>query len=160
MSNEEQSAISKGVSLGRITGRATTVVFALYVASIVYRSGQENISIALGTIVVLYAFISSLRDVRYGYSPWAPVEWIPTSPDELDLMERQRAIRWMITLRLLQIIGVAGTAVAVYTASLETLGYVFLIGGIPALVVQIYRHYDRGTRPWYPSVPQELEIER
>lgn len=157
MSNERQKEIETGVAFGNLAGRATAVALALYVVSLVYRSGQERAAVALAGLVVLYALASIARDLRYGYRPWEPVEWESVQPDGLDAGERRRALRWTVTLKALLIVGAVGGLTAVFAAGLEALGSVLLVGGLPALVVTLYRHYSNGTRPWYPSVPSRSE---
>lgn len=159
MSNGRQNTVRNGASLGMLAGRATAVGIALYLVSFIYRSGQEWTAIALGGVVVLYALASIGRDLQYGYSPWEPVEWKFVPLDELGTSERQRALRWMVALKGLLVVGAVGTFVAVFAAGLETLGYVLLIGGLPAALVKLYQHYSNGTRPWYPSVPSQVEWE-
>lgn len=160
MSNEQQNAAENGVALGRLAGRTTAVALALYVGSLVYRTGEERIALALGGVAVLYALASISRDLRYGYFPWEPVEWRSIHPDELDTQERRRATRWTVGLNVLLTVGAVGGLAGVFVAGLETLGYVLLVGGLPALLVESYRHYSNDTRPWYPSVPSQVLAER
>lgn len=149
----EAKAIRNGAAFGTLAGRVTVVALALYVVSLVYRSNEELAATALGGLVALYAITSLVRDVRYGYSPWDPVTWTTVPPGELNAGERRRALRWTILLKLLLVIGVVGGFAIIFAAGLETLGYVLLIGGFPALTVSLYRHYSNETRPWHPSVP-------
>jgi len=144
---------SDGLALGKIAGRVTAVALALYVVSFVYRSGEELAALALGGAVALYAVTSLVRDVQYGYSPWEPTVWVPVPPSELDREVRQRALYWTLTLKLLLVAGGLGGLVVIFEAGLETLGYVLVLGGLPALLVRLVTHYSQETRPWYPSVP-------
>jgi len=160
MSNERQNAVRTGVSLGKLAGRATAVGLALYVVSLIYRSGQEWAAVALGGVVVLYALMSIGRDLQYGYSPWEPIDWKPIPLDELGTSERQRALRWTVALKVLLIVGAVGSLATAFVAGLEELGYVLLIGGLPAAAIKLYKHYSNGTRPWYPSVPSQVELEQ
>lgn len=141
------------MAFGKLAGRVTAVALALYVVSLVYRSNEELAAVALGGIVTLYAVTSLVRDIQYGYAPWEPVEWTTVPPGELEAGERRRALRWTIVLRLLLVIGAVSGFAVVFAAGLETLGYVLLIGGVPALIVSLYKYYSDGTRPWHPSVP-------
>lgn len=157
------TATKKGLAFGKLAGRVTAVVLALYVVSLVYRSNEELAAIALGGVVILYAVTSLVRDIQYGYAPWEPIEWTTVPPGELESDERRQALRWTIVLRLLLIIGAVSGFAIVFAAGLETLGYVLLIGGFPALIVSLYKHYSGGTKPWYPSVPSrpdQLKSER
>ncbi len=154
------TGIRNGAAFGKLAGRVTAVALALYVVSLVYRSNEELAAVALGGVVALYAVASLVRDVQYGYSPWDPVSWTTVAPRELGAEARQRAFRWTITLKLILVVGAVSGFAVVFAAGLETLGYVLLIGGLPALVVKLYKHYSGGTRPWYPSVPSQLEPER
>lgn len=153
MSNQKMEATSNGMAFGKLAGRVTALILALYVVSLVYRSGEELAAIALGVVIALYAVTSLVRDVQYGYSPWEPVKWTAVPPDELDEEERQRALRWTITLKFLLVIGAVSGFAVVFAAGLETLGYVLLVGGFPALIVKLYKHYSDETRPWHPSMP-------
>lgn len=159
LQSEQQRAASKGLSIGRIAGRATAVGFSLYVVSLIYRSGNPWMALLMAVFIVLYALASIARGLAYRYLPWEPVEWVPTSPEELDPRPRKRAIRWTVVHNLLLTIGSLGTLAVVYSAGLEQLGDLLLVGGIPAAIVQLYGYYATGTRPWYPSVPREPEIE-
>lgn len=156
-SNDHHKTIWNGIALGRVLGRATMVALALYVINLVYQSGEDLMAIALACLVALYAIASSTRDLRYGYTPWDPIEWTPVQFSELNTKERQRAFGWTVALKALLVIGVIGCFAAILAAGLETLGYVLLIGGLPASAVKLYRHYSNGTKPWYPSVPSDLD---
>lgn len=147
------NAVSNGVAFGKLAARVTAFALMLYVVSLVYLSGEELAAIALGGVVSLYAVMLIYREVQYGYSPWNPIEWTTVPPRELDARERRRALRWTITLKLFLVIGAVSGLTIVFAAGLKTLGYVLLVGGIPALFVEIYKHYSNDTRPWYPSVP-------
>jgi|AntDeeMetageno50_2_1112565.scaffolds.fasta_scaffold07767_2 hypothetical protein len=163
MTEQKKAAISNGMAFGKVAGRVTAVALVLYVVSFVYRSGEELTAIALSGVVALYAVASLVRDIRYGYSPWDPINWTTVSPDELDTGERRRALRWTIALKLLLVVGAVSGLAIVFEAGLETLGYVLLIGGLPSLFVKLYKHHSNETKPWYPSVPSRpdrLESER
>lgn len=163
MTNQKKATISNGVAFGKVAGRVTAVALSLYVVSFVYRSGEELTAIALSGVVALYAVTSLVRDVQYGYFPWEPIEWTTVSPDELNAGERRRALRWTIALRLLLVVGAVSGLAGVFEAGLETLGYVLLIGGLPSLIVKLYKYYSNETKPWYPSVPSRpdrLKAER
>lgn len=153
MATEYKEAISDGVALGRLAGRITAAGLVLYVISVIYRAGVERATIILCGIGILYAVTSLLRDLRYGLTPWAPVEWTSLSPSELPAGEYQRALRWTIALKSLLFVGAVSGLVVVFTAGLKTLGYVLLIGGAPVQIATLAQHYLNGTKPWYPSVP-------
>jgi len=110
-------------------------------------------AITLVGIVTLYVVASLLRDLRYGFAPWEPVEWTSTSPGELPTDDYQRALHWTLALKSLLIVGAISGLVFVFATGLRTLGYVLLIGGILAQIAALAKHYMNGTRPWYPSVP-------
>lgn len=148
-----QEAISGGVSIGRIAGRITAIGFVLYVISVIYRAGAIQMAIALAGVLTLYAVASLLRDLRYGLTPWEPIEWTPTSPGELPTDEYRRALRWTLALKSLLFVGAVSGLVFVFATGLRTLGYVLLIGGVPAQTAALARHHVNGTRPWYPSAP-------
>uniref|UniRef100_A0A7D6GQR0 Uncharacterized protein n=2 Tax=Natrinema zhouii TaxID=1710539 RepID=A0A7D6GQR0_9EURY len=145
--------IRNGAAFGKLAGRVTAVALALYVVSLVYQSNEELAAVALGSVVTLYAVMSLARDVQYGYSPWEPVRWTTVPPGELNAGERRRALRWTIVLKLLLVVGAVSGFAVVFAAGLKTLGYVLLIGGFPALIVKLYKHYLDETRPWHPSMP-------
>ena len=153
--NRETAAINNGVALGKLAGRVTAVALTLYVISLIYRSGEELAALMLGSIVAIYASTSIVRDIQYGYSPWESVEWITVPPSELAAGERQRALRWTVALKLLLTIGAISGLAITFAAGFQMLGYVLLIGGLPALMLSLYRHYSNETRPWYPSVPSQ-----
>lgn len=153
MPNQKMAATSNGVAFGKLAGRVTAVALALYVVSLVYRSGEELAAIALGGVVALYAVTSLVRDVQYGYSPWEPVKWTAVPPSELDAGERRRALRWTIVLKFLLVVGSISGFAVVFAVGLKTLGYVLLVGGLPTLIINLYEHYSDETRPWHPSVP-------
>lgn len=149
--------IRRGAAFGKLVGRVTVVILALYLVSIVYRSNSELSAFALGGLIIVYAISSLTRDLRYGYRPWEPIEWTTVPPEELDRTERSRAIRWTIGLKLLQVIGAVSAVTIVFSTGLETLGYVLLLGGLPALIVLAYKHMSNQTLPWYPSVPSRID---
>ena len=154
--DQKMAAISEGIAFGKLAGRVTAVALVLYVISLIYRAGGELVALTLGGGVALYVILSFVRDIQYGYSPWEPVEWTAVPTDELDTGEHQRALRWTITLKSLRIVGAVSGLAVIFIFGLETLGYVLLIGGLPALAISLSKHYSNGTRPWYPSVPSSL----
>jgi hypothetical protein len=150
-------SIGSGVGIGRLLGRATAAVLAVYVISLVYRAGEQLIAVGLSGVLASYIVISILRDISYGIRLWEPVEWQTVAPEKLESSERRRATRWTAARRLTAITGGVGALLAALAADLETLAFVLMLGGLPALLVRLTQHYTAGTRPWYPSFPSDLE---
>jgi hypothetical protein len=150
-------SIDNGVGVGRLLGRVTAVVLAVYVVSLVYRAGEQLIAVGLFAVLASYVVIAIFRDISYGIRLWEPVEWQTVAPDELESSERRRATRWTAACRLTAVAGGIGVLLAVVAAGLETLAFVLILGGLPALLVRLIQYYTAGTRPWYPSFPSDLE---
>lgn len=157
MSSQYTDLLRDSMALGQIAARITQVALVLWIVSLLYRAGEDLAAFALGGLIVLYVVASLSRDLRYDLTPWEPVEWTTVSPGELDAGDYRRALRWTVALKLIWVVGAVFVLAAVFTASLETLGYMLLFGGLLVLPVTLVKHHLNNTKPWYPSVPSRTD---
>lgn len=137
------------------TVRVVLVVLSVYLFVTFRGTDSGSLSVVLLVVTSINMLVLTLRDISYDHTHSAPVEWTTVRPDSLNSDEYERAVRWTVVVRAVQVVSGVAVAVTILSGGLGQLGMLVVVGGLPATVVGGVKHYQKGTKPWHPIVPSD-----